>query len=49
MITMSLLLSILLLGGTVVLVIAFPAMSVTVPMLKLVTDKSQLLTPAPTV
>ena len=49
MITMSLPVLILLLDGTVVLVIAFPAMSVTVPMLKLVTDKSQLLSPSPTV
>ena len=39
----------ILVSGTVVLAIALPAMSVTVPMLKLLTVKSLLLSPAPTV
>ena len=46
--TMALLSAILLLG-TVVLVIAFPAVSATVPIAKLLTVKSLLVSPAPTV
>ena len=46
--TMALLSAILLLG-TVVLVIALPAVSATVPIVKLLTVKSLLASPAPTV
>ena len=47
--TMALLSAILLLLGTVVLVIAFPAVSATVPIAKLLTVKSLLVSPVPTV
>ena len=39
----------ILVAGTVVLVIALPALSVTVPILKLLTVKLQLVSPEPTV
>ena len=39
----------ILVAGTVVLVIALPVLSVTVPMLKLFTVKSLLVSPEPTV